>query len=69
MNPQLILQLASQRVSEVRQEAASCHLAAAGREPGKTISERAGWALIDAGLKLSGRPSPRQHVRARPANL
>jgi hypothetical protein len=69
MNPQLILQLARQRVSEVRQEAASCHLAAADREPRKTFSERAGWALIDAGLKLTGQPGPRQHVRARPANL
>jgi hypothetical protein len=69
VNPQLIHQIASQRVSEIRQEAASCHLAAADREPRKTISERAGWALIDAGLKLTGPPSPRGHVRARPSNL
>jgi hypothetical protein len=69
MNPHLIFQLATQRVSQIRQEAASCHLAAADREQRKTISERAGWALIDAGLKLTGPPSPRQHARTRPANL
>jgi hypothetical protein len=56
MNPELIIQLASQRVSEVRQEAASCQLTAADREPRESVKERAGWALINAGLKLTGPP-------------
>lgn len=69
MNPQLINQLASQRVAEVRQEATSCQLAAPDREPRESVKERAGWALIHAGLKLTGPPSPRQHTRPRPAGL
>jgi hypothetical protein len=69
MNPELIFQLVSQRVSEVRQEATSCQLAAASREPRESVKERAGWALINAGLKLTGAPNPPQHGRPRPASL
>jgi hypothetical protein len=69
MNPQLIAWLVSQRVSEVRQQATSCQLAAADREPRESVKERAGWALINAGLKLTGAPNPRQHAWPRPADL
>jgi hypothetical protein len=69
MNPYLFAWLASQRVSEVRQEATSCQLAAAGREPRESVKERAGWALINAGLKLTGAANPRQHARPRPADV
>jgi hypothetical protein len=69
MNPQLIAWLVSQRVSEVRQEATSCQLAAADRGPRESVKERAGWALINAGLKLTGPASSRQHARPRTADL
>jgi hypothetical protein len=69
MNPELIYQLASQRVAQVYQEATRRQLSAADREPRESVKERAGWALIKAGLKLTGPPSPRQHARPRPAGL
>ena len=69
MNPELIFQLLSQRVSEVRQEATSCQLAEANREPRESVRQRAGWALINAGLKLTGKPNQHQHARPRPASL
>jgi hypothetical protein len=69
VNPYLFAWLANQRVSEVRQAARSCQLPAADREPRESVKERAGWALINAGLKLTGAPSPRQHARPRPADL
>jgi hypothetical protein len=69
VNPQLIYQLASQRASEVSQEATRGRLAAADREPRESIRQRAGWALIKTGLRLTGPPSQRQHARPRPAGL
>jgi hypothetical protein len=69
MNPRPIHQLASQRVAEVAQEATRCRLATADREPRESVKQRAGRALIKAGLKLTGPPSPRQHRRPRPAGL
>jgi len=69
MNPELIFQLVSQHISEVRQEATSCRRAAANREPRESVKQRAGWALINAGLKLTGQPNQRQHARPRPASL
>jgi hypothetical protein len=69
MNPELIYRLASQRVSEVYREATRCRLAQAEREPHESVKERAGWALITAGLKLIGPPGRRQHARPRPASL
>ena len=67
MHPELIFQLVTQRVSEVRQQATSCQLAAASREPRESAKQRAGWALISAGLKLTGQPD--QRARPRPAGL
>jgi hypothetical protein len=69
MNPELICQLATQRLAAVYQEATRWHPAAAGRGPRESIQERAGWALIKVGLKLTGPPCPRQHARPRPAGL
>jgi hypothetical protein len=69
MNPELIYQLASQRTAEVCQEATRCRPAGAVREPRESVRERAGWAFIRAGLKLTGQPSRRQHARPRPAGL
>jgi hypothetical protein len=69
MNPELIWQLASQRVAEVCQDASRRQLAATGREPRESVRQRAGWALVKAGLKLTGPPSPRQHARPRPESL
>jgi hypothetical protein len=69
MNPEQIFQLVSQRLSEVRQEATSCQLAAADRKPRESVKARAGWALINAGLKLTGAPNPHQHARPRPADV
>lgn len=69
MNPELLSQLASQHRAEVRDDATRRQLAVADREPRESVKERAGWALIKAGLKLTGPPSPRQHPRPRPAGL
>jgi hypothetical protein len=69
MNPELIYQLASQRVAELSLEITHARLATADREPRESVKQRAGWALIKAGLKLTGPPSPRQHPRPRPAGL
>ena len=69
MNSQLIYQLASQRIAEVSREATRGRLASADREPRESVKQRAGWALIKAGLRLAGPPSPRQGARPRPAGL
>jgi hypothetical protein len=69
MNSQLIYQLASQRIAEVSQDATRGRLTAADREPRESVKQRAGRALIKAGLKLTGPPSPRQGPRPRPAGL
>jgi hypothetical protein len=68
MNPEIIEQLAQQRQSEIREEIAAYCAAAAARQPRKSVRERAGWALIHAGLKLTGRPAPRV-PGPRPAGL
>jgi hypothetical protein len=69
MNPELMHQLASQRVSEVGREGPGRQLTAPDREPRGSVKERAGWALIHAGLKLTGPPSPHRPARPRPAGL
>ena len=69
MNSQLLYQLASQRIAEVSREATRGRLATADREPRESVKQRAGWALIKAGLKLTGPPSRQQHPRPRPAGL
>lgn len=69
MNPELMWRLANQHLAEVCREATRCQPAPADREPRESVKERAGWALIKAGLKLTGPPSPHQHPRPRPAGL
>jgi hypothetical protein len=71
MHPALIEELASQRAEELRATAAPRHdpaaiaaaiaatAAPAGPvEPPPSITQRAGWALIQAGLWLAVRPPP-----------
>jgi hypothetical protein len=71
MNPQLLDQLATQRVTEIRNEASR---AAAAARPARdndreSIRERAGWTLIRAGLKLTGPPAHGRPASPRPAGL
>jgi len=69
MNPKMLDQLASQRVTEVRAEATSHRKpAAADREPRESLRERAGWTLIHAGLKLTGSAAGRGAERPHPAS-
>jgi hypothetical protein len=66
MNPQLLDQLANDRQSEIRTDAAERHLVATATTattPRASIRERAGWTLIHAGLKLTGPPAPSSHGR------
>jgi len=67
MNSQLIHQLASQRISEIYEQATIRQLPAADREPRESVKDRVGWALIKVGLKLTGPPNP--HAGPRPADL
>jgi hypothetical protein len=69
MNPQMLDQLASQRVTEVRREAASHRAPETARESRESIRERAGWTLIHMGLKLTGPPATGRHAEPRPAGL
>jgi hypothetical protein len=69
MNPELIYQLAGQRLADVCEEATRFRLAAVDRAPRESVRQRAGWALIKTGLKLTGPSSRRQHPRPRPAGL
>jgi hypothetical protein len=69
MNSQLIDQLASQRITEIREEVAGYRMATAAREPRESIKERAGWALIHTGLKLTGPPARPRPAGPRPVGL
>lgn len=76
MNPQLLDQLAGQRDIEIRNDAASWHRqTATSRQLRRTVTEhgsvreRAGWALIHAGLKLTGPPAQTKAPRPRPVGL
>jgi hypothetical protein len=72
MNPQLLDQLASQHVAEIRDEASRIRTRAArpaSHRERESIKERAGWTLIRAGLKLTGPPAHSQPASPRPASL
>jgi len=72
MNSQLLGQLASQHVTEVRQDASRRTAAAAAAqttERRESIRQRAGWTLIHAGLKLTGPPAQRGTGDPHPASL
>jgi len=49
----LIEQLASQRVAEVRAEARGHRAVAKASKPAPSIRQRAGWALVQFGLRLA----------------
>jgi hypothetical protein len=68
MNPQMIEQLARQRLTEVRQAADRSRLAAVPRVQQETIGQRAGSTLIRAGLRGKA-AARRQHAAARPVGL
>jgi hypothetical protein len=70
MNQNMLDQLASQRVAEIRAEVSSHRKpAAADREPRESLRERAGWTLIHAGLKLTDTSASRRAGGPRPASL
>ena len=71
MNPKMLEQLASQRVTEVRADAVSHRRpAATDHQPRESLRERAGWTLIHAGLRLTdSAPSSRRPAGPRPASL
>jgi hypothetical protein len=69
MYPPLNSQLAMQREAEIRREAARYRGTAVTRQSRESMKERAGWALIRAGLKLTGPPVQRGSARPRPVGL
>lgn len=69
MNSQMLDQLASQHVAEVRQDASRSRRLPAAGEQRESIRERAGWTLINVGLKLTGPPTPSRPTGPRPVSL
>jgi hypothetical protein len=70
MDPHMLHQLASQRVTEVRADATSHRKPrAADRRPRESLRERAGWTLIHAGLKLTDTRASRRSAGPHPASL
>jgi hypothetical protein len=70
MNTHMLDQIASQRITEVRESASRCHRpSAADREERESIRERAGWTLINVGLKLTDPPAKAHSARPHPAGL
>lgn len=69
MNSQIHDQVA-QHISEVRQSASRCHgPSAAEREQRESIRERAGWTLINVGLRLTDAPAKGSSAEPYPASL
>ncbi len=68
MNPQMIEQLARQRLTEARQAAARSRLAAVSRVRRDTTGQRARSTLIRAGLRGKA-VARRQQAAARPVGL
>ncbi len=70
MNTQMLDEVASQHITEIRQSASRCHRAsAAAREQRESIRERAGWTLIAVGLKLTDPAAKAHSARPHPAGL
>ncbi len=70
MNTQMLDRVAVQHVTEVRESASRCHRpAAADRQQRESIRERAGWTLINVGLKLTDGPAKGHSARPYPAGL
>jgi hypothetical protein len=70
MNPNLIDQIAAQHAAEVRAEAGHCRRpATADRGHQDSIRVRAGWTLINVGLRLTDPPAGGRQARPHPAGL
>jgi hypothetical protein len=70
MNAQMLDEIASQHITELRQSAPRYHRPpAAPREQRESIRERAGWTLINVGLKLTDPPAKGHSSRPHPAGL
>jgi hypothetical protein len=70
MNSQLLDQIATQHVTEVRHDASQSHRSpVAAREARESIRTRAGWTLINAGLKLTGPPAQGRKAAPHPVGL
>jgi hypothetical protein len=70
MNTQMLDQIAAQHVTDVRRSAFRCRRpAATAREQRDSIRERAGWTLINVGLKLTDPPAKGHSARPHPAGL
>ncbi len=70
MNTQMLKQVASQHICEVRQSASRCHRPSeAVPEQRESIRTRAGWTLINVGLRLTDPPARGRQARPHPAGL
>jgi hypothetical protein len=69
MYSQTIDQLTTQRVAEVRAEATRHRSPALIRESRESIRERAGWTLIQMGLRLTEPQVSHHNAGPRPAGL
>jgi hypothetical protein len=52
MHPNLLNQLASQHADELRRPPARSHVSPPG--PRNSVRHRAGWTLVEIGLRLAG---------------
>jgi hypothetical protein len=52
MHPQILGQLASQHTDELREQAAARHVR--HRVPRNSIRYRAGWTMVEIGLRVAG---------------
>jgi hypothetical protein len=57
MNPRQIEPLASRRPAELRSAANRARLGRACRRPRQPVRQRAGWTLVEIGLRLAGTSS------------
>jgi hypothetical protein len=57
MHPRLIEPLASRRPDELRSAATRSRLGRACRGPRRPVRQRAGWTLVEIGLRLAGNSS------------
>jgi hypothetical protein len=58
MNQNMIAALARQRTSELYGRAAGSHRPRRDRAVRSSLRERAGWTMVDLGLRLVAQPGP-----------
>jgi hypothetical protein len=58
MNPRLIEPLVNEHVRDLRGSASRSRMRRAGQKPRPPVRQRAGWTLVEVGLRLAG-PSSR----------